>query len=242
MPKKSYAKKPYKSNKNRVKSMVGEKPSIVESIARGVGSVAQLASAIMPIVAAINTEEKYIDASAAVSPILSAPTITYLTGTAQGLTDSNRVGDSVKARFLQCRFYVTPNFINQNNNLVRLMLIVDKSVSSSMAIGTPTAAQIFSSTSNPFSPLNKDNGDRFIILKDKVMALNSPTPTAATNPAHGGDSRIVKWNIPLDFHVKYAASAITDLAANNIFLVVWTNLTATGPSITYYSRFKYTDN
>lgn len=242
-PYKRYDKpKPRPTQKAMVKKMVGEQPSVVEQIANGVGSVAKLASAIMPIVAAINTEEKYLDNTASVTPNLATPTITYLTGMAQGTSDITRIGDSVKAQFLQVRFYITPNFISQNNNLVRIMLIVDKMASASMSIGTPTAAMLFASTSNPFSPINKDNGDRFVILKDKVMALNSPTPTAATSPAHGGDSRILKLNVPLDFHVRYSASAATDFGPNNILLVCWTNLTGTGPSITYYSRFKFTDN
>lgn len=244
MPRKSFRRRParkFPKKTARVKKMVGEQPSLVDKIASGVGQVAKLAGAIAPIVAAINTEEKYVDYTSSVTFSNASPQIINLTRTAQSLTDTGRIGDSVKARFLQIRNHFVADHSTVNNNIIRCMIFVDKSVSASMGIADPTLANLFTSSTNVFSPLNKDNGDRFVLLKDKIFTLDCPTATNAVAGARGGSTRFMKINLPLDFHIRYVAANLNDVGPNQVYMLLWTASGVT-PSCTYYSRFKYTDN
>lgn len=219
--------------------MVGEQPSFVEKIARGAGSVATLARAIAPIVSMVNTEEKFVDKSSTVSLPVATPAIISLTNMAQGLTDITRIGDSIKARFLQLRLKFTPLFSAVASNHIRMMLVIDKSINAATPVNTLTLANLFQNSADILSPINKDQGDRFVILKDKQIILNN-LGAGTANP--GGDTRFLKLNMPLDFHIRFVAPTTTDLGPNNVFLVLWSDVVTTGPTCSYYSRFKYTDN
>lgn len=219
----------------KVKKMIGEQPSMVERIASGVGSVAKLASAIVPLVTAINTEEKYFDTTASVNPLKSTPTIQALNLISQGLTDSTRIGNSIKAQSLMCRFHFSGNFAAQPVNVCRYMLVVDKAVNAATPVAAPTLSLILEQSSNLLSPINKDQGDRFVILKDKIFTLNLPG-------TGGGHAVLHKEFKKLDFHIRYVAPNSTDLGPNAIYLIFWTDQTVQAPTITYYTRLKYTDN
>lgn len=249
MPYKRYQKKrAYKPKKrvyvNKTKKLVtGQGPTLVEKIASGVGSVAQLATAVAPMIAAINTEHKYKDTSGALSPTLTSPSIVNLSLMAQGLTDTTRIGNSLLAKSIQVRIrLILSNEISgvygSPYSSVRVILFVDK-----LQGGTaPTLAQIMEDpASSNLSMANKDYTDRFTIIKDKMCNISPNWGTGSTTPTQSVcDFKFFK---PLDFHIRYLGAGATsaDCGPNQLYLMCWPQHNV-GTSFTYYTRLNYTDN
>lgn len=111
MPPRTTYKKNYKRRRpikySPSKKMVtGHGPTLLEKISSGVGSVAKLATAVAPAIAAINTESKYLDITASVTAHTpgTSDVIRNLTGEIiQGVNDSQRIGNSILMRDLQIR-------------------------------------------------------------------------------------------------------------------------------------------
>lgn len=243
---KRYAKKKLPKTKrvqNRVKEMVGEKPSIVDSIANGVGQVAKLAGVVAPIIAAINTEHKYADTASSVNAYIPGTNdvIAFLTDTIdQGVGDVDRIGNSILAQDIQLRMAI--NFTSTvgpppvQGLHCRAMMVVWKQNQQDNPI---SIAKIFETPTNLYSGVNKDYSDQFVILKDKFFTLNASTSNYGTQ----GFTQM-KWFKKLGFHLKYDGPASTDHTLNHIFLILRSSATAIGNSmqVTYYSRLNFTDN
>lgn len=239
--KKFYKKRPYV---NKTKKLVtGHGPTWLETLASGAGTVASLAKAVAPAIAAINTEAKYLDTSNGLAPTLASPSIVNLSLMAQGLTDSTRIGNSLLAKSIQCRIrLVLSNELTgtygSSWSSVRVILLVDK-----LQGGTPpTIAQIMESTSNNISMANKDYTDRFTIIKDKMCNFSPQTLYyGSTSPTFGVCD--FKFYKPLDFHIRYLGAGATnaDAGPNQLYLVCWPQHSL-GCAFTFYTRLNYTDN
>lgn len=228
---------------NRTKKLVtGQGPTWLETVASGVGSVASLARAVAPAIAAINTEHKYFDVSGGLSPTLASPSIQPLCLVAQGLTDKTRIGNSMLAKSIQVRIrLVLQNEISGTYgspySSIRVMLIVDK-----LQGGTaPTIAQIMENTSNNISMANKNYTDRFTVIKDKMCNFSPNWGTGSTTPTQAVcDFKFFK---PLDFHIRYLGTDATAASAgpNQLYLICWP-AHSVGCSFTFYTRLNFTDN
>lgn len=241
--KQAYGRKGYKRYKkiDKIKKMVtGEGPTLLEKIAAGVGGVASVAKAVLPAIAAINTEVKYSDKTAAVNAYVPGTNdvIVALTDQiAQGTSDITRVGNSIKAQDLQLRLAM--NFASSATVLglhCRMMLIVWKENAQQNPI---TAAKLFESPTNLYSAMNKDYTDQFVVLKDKFFALNNPSGAAQTVAFQH-----MKLFKKTDFHIRFDGSTGANATQNHIYLILRSSSTglATSLSTTYYSRLNYTDN
>lgn len=229
---------------SKTKQMItGHGPTLLEKIASGAGSVAKLATAVAPMIAAINTEHKYHDLTAAVqshSPGTSDQIINLTQGIIQGLTDSNRIGNSILAKDLQIRlahnFQNTVGTPNVMGIHCRMMLICWKE---NIQLNGPTAARIFESPSNLYSPVNKDYSDQFVVLKDKFFNLNSPISISA--PVGFTSNKLFK---PLNWHIRYQDATAFSGTLNHVFLILRSSASGATNSLntTYYSRLNYTDN
>lgn len=236
----TYRKRVYQ---NRTKKLVtGQGPTLLEKIASYAGPVATLAKAIVPVVAAINTEAKYIDSSAGLSPTLASPSIVCLSQLAQGLTDKTRIGNSLLAKSIQWRIRIIQN-LDQGGTYgppfgsIRMLLFIDK-----LQGGTaPTLAQIMESTANNLSMANKNYTDRFTILKDKVYSTTLNYAIPATTPAQSVID--FKGFKRLDFHMRYlgTGASASDNGPNALYLMCWPQHSL-GTSFTFYTRLNFTDN
>lgn len=235
----AFGRKGYKSLKkyNRIKKLVtGEGPSLLEKIAAGVGGVATVAKAVLPAIAAINTEAKYFDVSVTggLFPGFAAPTIAILSNTAQGITDTTRIGNSLLAKNIKVRVDLHAIFTTQNYQIFRLMLISDK-----LQGGVPpTLAQLVTDVTNINSQHNKNYTDRFVTLKDETIVMNQTHPLITSHDV----SREIYF--PLNFHMRYlgATGGALDQGPNAIYLVIWPGDPVTLQASQYYSRLNYTDN
>lgn len=228
---------------SRTKKMVtGHGPTLLEQIASGAGSVAKLATAVAPAIAAINTEHKYYDQSQAVtahSPGTSDQIINLTQGIVQNLTDSGRIGNSILARDIQIRlahnFNATTGAPNVNGIHCRMMLICWKD---NKIPNPPNASKIFEAPSNLYSPVNKDYSDQFVVIKDKFFSLNGTLQSGVSA------FTTMKLFKKLNWHMRWEDASATGGTQNHVYLILRSSSAGATNALqtTYYSRLNYTDN
>lgn len=218
------------SRRQKIKRWAGEKPSIVDKIARYAGPIGKIAKTVSGIVQMINPEKKYVDNSTATTQVTSAGTVvaTY-TMMPQGLGDQARNGNTVKGISISGKMYIN-KAANVDYSGLRLLWVLDKECDGAL----PTLSQILDNV-DTISGVNRDFSKRFVILKDKQLVLNS------------GNSQLLfrKFYFPTDFHVHYdgTSSAITDAKENQVFLFAISDQSlATAVNVTHFGRFNYYDN
>jgi len=206
-------------------------PTMLEKIAGGLGAAANVARAVMPIVSAINTEQKFIDAYATGQSISTTASIQPLSYTAQGTDEQNRIGNSILAKDLNLKLTLTPNYIAADYNRMRLIVFVDKSQRGTL----PTLSELLQNTSYPLdSSFNKNYTDRFVIIKDKRFQLIK----------YGITPLELKLYKKLNFHVRYIGTTLATASAgeNNIYFVVLGDTAANLPTYSFFARLNFTDN
>lgn len=220
------------------KLVTGHGPTLVEQIASGAGSVAKLATSILPMISAINTEAKYIDYSATVTSNTPGTndSINLLTDVNPGTGDSDRIGNSILAKDLSVRMAInfTPSATVFGLHC-RAMLICWKTDATHNAI---SSAKLFEDPTNLYSPINKDYSDQMVVLKDKFFALNAQNPGTGTIPMSFVHMKIFK---KLDWHMRWQDGSGSP-TLNHIYLVLRSSASSPSMSTTYYSRLNYTDN
>jgi len=239
----------YKARKGRphysaTKELVdGHGPTLLEKIASGVGSVAQLATAIAPIVEAINTESKYYDEQGtytAYGTATNADLRCITDSIVQGTGDEDRIGNSILAQDISIKIAytmaATTGTPNVTGGFARIIFFVWKINDS----GGPSVSKMLETPTNICSAFNKDYTDQFVIMKDKFISLDTKvlpaTGTAATIFGH------FKWFKSMKWHLRW------DDASNDTSNHVWMLTLATptsinnGLNVTFYSRLNYTDN
>lgn len=230
-------KRPYNKTK---KLVTGQEPTMVEKIASGVGEVAKLAGAVLPAIMAINTEHKYYDQTALVTaynPGTNDQSIFLTQGIAQGTSDSDRIGNSILAKDIQLRMAINfPATATVQGIHCRAMLLCWKE---NLQANGPTIAKIFESPTNLYSPVNKDNSDQFVVIKDKFFTLECPNGLAVT-----AGFKTFKWFKKLDWHIRFIGSTTTSGSQNHLLLILRSSATGATNAlgVTYYSRLNYTDN
>lgn len=222
------------------KLVTGHGPTLLERIASGVGSAAKLAMAVAPAIAAINTEHKYWDQTAAVTsyaPGTNDQIIALTAGVVQGITDQTRIGNSILAQDLQIRlahnFTTTLGAPNIQGIHCRMMLVCWKENATANPI---SAAKLFEVPNNLYSSMNKDYTDQFVVLKDKFFSLNNSSGLAGTSAFTA-----VKMFKPLKWHIRWDNANATQ---NHVFLILRSSAVGVGNALqtTYYSRLNFTDN
>lgn len=209
-------------------------PTMLEKIASGIGSAAKVASAVLPIVRAINTEVKYFDNSYTRTVDSATPTIDIQSLMATGTTETTRIGNSILGKDFNVRINMAGNFTSASSNYVRVIIFVDKETGA--VTGAPSMATLLQSSTNILSAFHKDYTDRYAILKDKRIVLNT-----SSNP--GAMFKVYK---KIDFHTRFVGTGAvnpTNLGQNQIYIAIMTsNTVGQGVVCGIYSRYNFTDN
>lgn len=240
----AYGKKGYKRFKKvaKIKKMVtGEGPTLLEKIASGVGGVASVAKAVLPAIAAINTEAKYDDEASTntcYNPGSNDVIVCLTNNIAQGTSDSERIGNSILAKDINVRGYAywaptvtTGPFVNVG----RYIMFVWKDNANANG---PTAAKILETPTNINSHYNKDYTDQFVVLKDQRIPMNAWINASVTQDVH--EFKIYK---KLNFHIRWL-NATTGGTQNHVYMMFMGSNTASANATVFqiYSRLNYTDN
>lgn len=227
------------------KMVVGHGPTMLEKIASGVGSAAKLASAVAPVIAAINTETKYVDNTGSVSfhsPGTSDSIVQLTQGLINGVQDNMRIGNSILAKDLSTRLAI--NFQPSIGPPVvsglhcRATLICWKE---NAKVNAPTVAKIFEVPSVLYSAMNKDYTDQFVVLKDKFFTLTAQNSNLGTGAQGFLSMKIFK---KLNWHIRWDGANGTDGTQNHVYLILRSSASGAGTaaSATWYSRLNFTDN
>lgn len=237
---KRYARKKTKKTfvRKTKKLVTGQGPTLLEKIAGYAGPVSTVARAVLPVISAINTEAKYLDTPGAVTTAtLAAPYIVNLTSMSQGLTDNNRIGNSVLLRdvAINIRLIQIPTATSKFKNFaIRFLMFVDKMQNGS----PPSLGNIMENTASILSKTNKDFTDRYVILHDKVYTM---TPTNENSEYRVDD----KFYNKLEFHARYLgpSAGSGDQGPNAVYVMYWPdNVTSGDVNVGGYARLNFTDN
>lgn len=225
--------------------VTGHGPTLLEKIASGVGSAAKLATAVAPVIAAINTEMKYVDNAGTVtfhSPGTSDSLVHLTANLINGTQDNQRVGNSILAKDLQLRMAL--NFQPSAGPPVvsglhcRATIVCWKE---NAKVNAPTVAKIFEVPTNIYSAMNKDYTDQFVVLKDKFFTMTAVNANLGTGSQGFQAMKIFK---NLNWHMRWDGAAGTDATLNHVYLILRSSASGAGTaaSCTYYTRLNYTDN
>ncbi len=178
----------------------------------------------------INIETKFYDNTASIAmPV--AGTVTHVTTIAQGLTASDRVGQSIKLQAVSLKYTVTKH-ASATTTLYRVILARDNDLTTVL----PTISKLLSTTTAGYAHLspytwNAIQGQRFGVLYDSSGVLDSNTITTnqTVECRHNG-------------HIKYSGPATSDAAEGNLFMFVVSNEATNTPTITWVCRTLFTDD
>lgn len=179
----------------------------------------------------MNTEVKYIDNLATSGVVTPTGTMTCITLLGQGTTDLTRVGNSILAKHLVYRFDSVNSSIDAAN-ILRTIIFIDKNDPNNVA---PTSTDLLESA-DITSMANKNNMDRFVILRDEIVETSQAAgaPRKAYRKGYVNLSRL---------HIKYkGTTSLLSACAQNQIWVFQISENANGPTSLFNPRIAFYDN
>lgn len=177
----------------------------------------------------INVEKKFLDTVVTATTQGTAGTFTPLTYIAEGDDYNSRDGHSILTQGFLFRMRLTANSTSVVN-FMRIILFVDKEFAGTVA----TTAQLLETTTEYMSPLQHDQGRRFSILMDKIVALDY----------NGKGTVSFNKYFKINSHIKFVGTGATaaDGKEGHIFLFTMSDNNTNQPGWGMYSRIRFTDN
>lgn len=179
----------------------------------------------------VNSELKKFDASST-GNLPDTGSVLSLNSIAQGDDITQRSGNSILVRSVDCRFLFQrdPAAAGANKvQLCRVSLVMDKQQISDTS---PTHSDIYDGT-GPLTHLNKLNVGRFTILWSRVFILDNDSKF----------SKVMKCHKKMRHHVRYNGSATTDIQKGGLYFVFSSDQSTTDfPAYQLDSRVSYYDN
>jgi hypothetical protein len=189
------------------------------------GGMLKLASDVSRLMSVINTEDKHADSISAASSVssLSGGLIVPLPTVAQGLTVSNRIGDSIKVNRididLEFLFSGTAATANYTNQTFRMWLV---RYNKTPASGGTTAFSLSeflnqdsSSAYTPMSLMNTDTNENFQVMYTDDVTVTLPTLASAQLTA----TKNLTIRHECSYHQEYNGTSATNICDNMSFLV-----------------------
>nr|UOF79877.1 capsid protein [Cressdnaviricota sp.]UOF81548.1 capsid protein [Cressdnaviricota sp.] len=219
----------YKPNKVRRKRNWGK---VYNYVSKGVGlasKVARLGMQVYNIASMVNAETKFIDTAFSADTYNNGGEVTYLSGNAQGTTQSTRLGNSILFKDLFLRATISGNSA-ATNTMSRIMIFIDTSNDGVI----PDINEVLAS-STIWSPLNLNFRSRFVILYDKVIYNRTGTQNQNRN--------IKVYKKLRGIHAKFQGTDATQGSAgkNSIYMLKLSDQPTNVPSFDGTIRIKYYD-
>ncbi len=200
----------------------------------GRGGYAQLSRRIGGLARYIDTTRHYKDLNVTSTNIDAAGAIFLLNATQRGSGFEQRVGDAETAMSIQFRGTFLTSATAAGPSFVRMILFIDKRPNGTFAIiddlldtiGTGEAVN---------SPLNLEEGNRYRILRDKVVGMTGSDTSARTFKYYKRMKMTVRHN-----HISNAAD-ISTMETNAVYLLFVSDQTtlANLPTVTFFSRYRF---
>jgi len=183
-------------------------------------------------VAALKPETKYLQLQSQNNNVTSAGVVAYLSGIAQGVTDATRVGDSIRAQWLDVSIHTeqmtTPGYI------FRVDIVKDKMNDQ----GFPTVSQIFTSADPTANFVNRLFDQRFKILQTYWFSSNAWL-SGGQEAAVVKNGRLSLGNMPIEF--TGTGATIASAGKNALFIVITTNDGSSTMDIAVNCELAFTD-
>lgn len=176
----------------------------------------------------VNVEKKFINVQTGNLSPGTTSSVTALNPIAQGSSDVTRNGDSILAKYIQLSGEVFGS-ASSSQDIVRIVLLCDKENRGT----APTYTDVYTDAS-VHSYLNKENMDRFIILRDWHFTFSTGSKNAFA----------FKKFIRLNTHLKYSGNAgnATDIRQNGLYLMVLGVDNTNKALVNVNSRIAFYDN
>lgn len=181
---------------------------------------------VKKLVKTIKQEFKKLPNTAGVASVTDTGTVTHLSNIASGSGSNARIGDAVTARYLFGRLSLRQHASSSASD-VRIIIFVDKQ---QVGDGTPTVTNVLAAA-EPDSFLNEATVNRFKILRDWYFNVNDAKSLAW----------LKKFNIKLNFQIRYNGTAATDIQKNGIYILCISDEPSNTPGLVWSIRLVYTD-
>ncbi len=187
-------------------------------------------SAVKYVKELVNAETKSITTTVSLQDCTFDGTITHLSAIAQGITLSNRIGQSVFTKSLFIRGCVSANATTAND-LVRIIIFRDTQNTGTAPVPADVI-QVVGLVTAPLTPMRREAHGRFRILYSSLMAFSNT----------GSQAKLFKAYIPLKKHIKYTGAASTDEQKNQIYMLSLGSGNSNNPDLSFVSRLSFYDN
>ncbi len=182
--------------------------------------------------APFNTEVRRVGVSQAATNCSNSGLLACLSQTAQGDDVANRQGRSIKAIALEFRDVVA---VTTSNSAIRRLIFIDWDQAGTAPTPSDVLSVAFVSTAEfALSPLNVSNTQRFEILSDELISVDTVNRPIRTE--------VQKFR--LDSHIRYlgtTAAAASD-GEGSIYVLYVSQTSSNYPTVEFFSALSFVDN
>lgn len=171
-------------------------------------------------------ERKNVDVTRAATIITSTATITNIappTGLGQA-GEGGIVGDQCTSKSILLRLGITPN-ATAGMNYYRALIVLDHQPNGA----APVASEILQVANNYLAPMNDSQSKRFKVIFDKTYTVDQD--------ANGSQVDKVFRRL----RHRSEALSTSHFITNGVYLLEISNEATNGPTVQWYSRWRYTD-
>jgi len=156
-----------------------------------------------------------------------------LNATAQGTATNQRVGRKYRMTSFECRWQIQQLAGTVGGSPYRIMVVYDKQTN-----GLAPAITDIVNFDQFTGFKNLDNLDRFVTIADFITEPTSPQ----NNLAIGGHF-YRKMDLESIWEGNLTGGAVAQCLTGSVFMIFWANgsQTVSSPSVTYFTRIRYTD-
>lgn len=200
----------------------------------------------------VNVEIKWLDTIATSTAVNTTPAINSLTAIAQGVTENQRIGESVKAKNLSLRLNLKWNGTSADAKYAqRARILLVRDLQQGAVTSAPIIGNILQNTANAQqlmqSYINKDQGKRWNILFDKIFVQDNEVGGITIDYYYkfAKDTRqIDRVSRKCDPHIRFHSAGATDYEFGHVWLIIIGDLPSGTATATaeYMARLNYIDN
>lgn len=199
------------------------------SLEKMAGWVPWLLSNALHLKRLINSEQKYIDSLVQITGVSNSGVINFLTGTAQGTDENNRIGRTIKPMYIHFNGATYLNSVGTQAQ-IRFLVVVDSETNGA----NPTTLDILQSA-DPLSQYNiTTSKGRFRVIYDKLCMMN----TALTREC----SVIATRKLYQKIQYEGTGATVASASKYHLFSLFITDQTVNLPDVVFNFRVRFVDN
>lgn len=216
-----------------------------KTYAKGLSYGAQALALASKVASLINVEKKFKDTGVLGNVLTPTPQIDLITGIPQGVTVSQREGNSCSMKSIYLRYKLSAGPQSTTPCNVRIMMVHDKNNNNGVA---PTAAEILQNfgAENILTHNQTNNKERFKVLMDKLYQIDNTAGIAGTCKTKyfrfgTVDNKVSPPRI-YEHKLTWGGTGSGDTQTGHVYMLYFTDAASQQPSFFYNARIKYVDN